>query len=81
MLLIEIRDFLQARHGASLGELCRHFRLPESAMQGMLEHWLRKGRVVKLTAPCADHCGQCVGESEWYRWQGRARGMIPISKV
>jgi len=81
MLLIEIRDYLRARTGVSLGELCRHFRLPESAMQGMLEQWVRKGRVVKLTASCASHCGQCVGESEWYRWQGNARRTIAITVV
>lgn len=78
MLLMDIRDFLQARQGASLGELCRHFRLPESAMQGMLEQWMRKGRVVRMRAPCASQCGQCVAESEWYRWQRDARPVIPI---
>jgi len=75
---MEIRDFLRARHGASLGELCRHFRVPESAMQGMLEPWMRKGRVVCMRAPCASECGQCQAESEWYRWQRDDRPVIPI---
>ena len=78
MQLIALRDYLQTSHGASLAQLCRHFRQPQSAMRGMLEHWIRKGCVVLLEAPCASSCGQCNGETEWYRWQEKRHRIIPL---
>lgn len=76
-----LRSYLQSRPSVSLAELSRQFHQPESVMQGMLSHWARKGRVAVMRAPCADHCGQCTGETEWYRWQENQRMVIQLKTV
>lgn len=80
-MMNELRVYLQSRSSASLAELSRHFRRPDSVIQGMLSHWLRKGHVVLMRASCADHCGQCAGETEWYRWQKNQRAVILLKPV
>ena len=54
----------------SLYELSCHFDTEESVMAGMLSHWLRKGRLVKVQSPCEQACGGCdkAGDGEWYQW-------------
>ncbi len=76
-----LRIYLQDRPSASLAELGRQFKQPEAVIQGMLSHWVRKGRVAVLRAACADSCGQCTGETMWYRWQENQRVVIPLKVV
>lgn len=76
-----LRSYLQSRPSVSLAELSRQFHQPEAVMQGMLSHWVRKGRVAMMRAACADHCGQCAGETEWYRWQEKPRAVILLKPV
>lgn len=76
-----LRGYLQSRPSVSLAELSRHFHQPEAVIQGMLSHWVRKGRVAVMRASCADHCGQCAGETEWYRWQENQRPVIQLKPV
>ncbi|ACL99981.1 FeoC-like transcriptional regulator [Cereibacter sphaeroides] len=61
MLLIAVRDYLRERHQASLGDLAHRFRCDPSAMRGMVEHWVGKGKAREL--PCAPlACGKsCCG--------------------
>ncbi|MBS1155366.1 MAG: hypothetical protein H6R07_1290 [Proteobacteria bacterium] len=80
-MMNELRLYLQDRPSVSLAELSRQFKQPAAVIQGMLSHWLRKGRVVLMRAPCADHCGQCAGETEWYRWQENQRAVILLKPV
>lgn len=80
-MMNELRLYLQARASVSLAELSRQFKQPEAVIQGMLSHWVRKGRVALMRASCADHCGQCVGETEWYRWQENQRAVILLKPV
>lgn len=74
MILMELRDYLKEKRAASLTDMARHFDIPESAMQSMLEHWVRKGcAVVDAGTPCSGGCGgcrsRCGGESMVYRWR------------
>lgn len=80
-MMNELRLYLQSRPSVSLAELSRQFKQPESVIQGMLSHWIRKGRVALMRASCADHCGQCTGETEWYRWQEKSRAVILLKPV
>ena len=66
-MLSDIRDYLISKDAISVRDLALHFDVPPAAMEGMLNHWVRKGRVRKLSA-----CGGCHGcggaESELYTW-------------
>lgn len=78
MMLMEVKDYLQRNHQATLADMALHFDVPESAMQDMVEQWIRKGRVIIAddTASCSSGCSGCheggcgshVGKTT-YRWQ------------
>jgi hypothetical protein len=80
MILMELRDYLKEKRVASLSDMARRFDIPESAMQNMLEHWVRKGcAVINIGVSCRSGCGGCnIGKSESrcdgasivYRWRG-----------
>lgn len=64
MLITSIRDYVQLRGRANLLDVARHFRLPESAVEPMLDFWVNKG-VIKLVnnnlLTCAGkQCSACV---------------------
>ncbi len=46
MILLELRDYIKEHKMVRLSDLARHFDIPESAVQPMVEHWVRKGNVV-----------------------------------
>ena len=64
MLLLKIRDHLQLMGSATLTDLARHFDVPESAMQGMMEQWIRKGKVNVIEVPLDCGSGGCAGCSQ-----------------
>ncbi len=57
MILNEIRQFLDQQGRASLEEIAHHVKADPGAVKGMLELWVRKGRVKKLSV--SDLCGGC----------------------
>lgn len=64
MLMTDIRDYIQHRGQASLQDLARHFHLQESAVEQMLDFWVKKGSIsviAPLSVNCASasHCGDC----------------------
>jgi putative ferrous iron transport protein C len=72
MILSELRTFIQARQRVTLGELTTHFDIDPEAMRGMLQKWLRKGVIVKMSAneACGTQCCQCDPLlTEIYQWQ------------
>lgn len=71
MILSDVREYLQQRGQATLGEMALHFDIEPDALRGMLDLWVRKGRVHKrlATAACGSSCGQCRPEAtEIYTW-------------
>ncbi len=59
MILSDVRDYLQKQGQASLKDICVKFDTPESAMEEMLAHWERKGRIRRMdSASCGNPCGQ-----------------------
>nr|WP_320133609.1 FeoC-like transcriptional regulator [uncultured Holophaga sp.] len=76
MILGEIKNYLKERHQATLADLAYRFRTDPSAMEGMLEPWIHKGRLTRtlLTGACGStksgcSCGQTCGNDKiLYEW-------------
>ena len=72
MILSEIKQYLMKHKRATLGDLSVHFDTDPDAMRGMLEQWIRKGRVSKsdLKASCNKTCSKCSDDAamEIYQW-------------
>lgn len=58
MILRELDDYLQRHRRATLGDIALHFDLPAEAVRGMLDLWIRKGRIRQLdaAATCNTSC-------------------------
>jgi len=71
MILREIRAYLRRRGSASLADIALHFDSEPEALRGMLELWMRKGKVRRqmATASCGSSCNRCQTiEMEIYSW-------------
>jgi len=72
MILSEIKRYLMKHNRVTLDDLAVHFDTEPDAMRGMLEQWIRKGRVLKseLRASCGKTCAGCFCDStvEIYEW-------------
>ena len=75
MILAEIRDYLSSRGQATLADIALHFEADPDAVRGMLQQWMRKGRIEqrKVEAACGTSCNRCDPASrELYVWRDRA---------
>jgi hypothetical protein len=68
MMLRELLRLIEAADGPmTVSELSRRLNVAPGVIEGMLEHWVRKGRLAvsggAATACCAtgDGCGSCAG--------------------
>ncbi|VAW72807.1 hypothetical protein MNBD_GAMMA14-1043 [hydrothermal vent metagenome] len=71
MILSDIRHYLEARGQATLADIALHFDADPDAVRGMLEVWIRKGRLHRhrATAACGSSCHQCdPAATEIYVW-------------
>jgi len=72
MILSDIKKYLLTNRQITLGELCIHFDTEPDPMRGMLEHWIRKGKVKKhsVEESCSSGCLNCCnsGAMEIYEW-------------
>lgn len=70
MILREIEHYMKQRQQSRLLDLSRHFGIEQDAMRGMLNQWIRKGKLRTATVPnCQKACDQCVSrEQEIYQW-------------
>lgn len=81
-MLIELRDYIEVRGRVSMRDLAWHFQTEPDAIRGMLEHWIRKGRIVREAAcpPCGSGCCNCDTElTEIY--VGTQGAGIPLDSV
>lgn len=82
MILLDVRDYIKERKSVPLSDLAHHFDIPESAIQPMVEHWIRKGYVIvqkpiEIIANAGCSSGRCSGctvagcdsQSVIYRWK------------
>lgn len=71
MILSQLRQYLRLNRRAALHDLSLHFRVEPDALRGMLDQWMRRGKVRRLPAgtPCAGGCCRCDPASvEIYEW-------------
>lgn len=81
MILSDIRNYLEQRGQATLGDIALHFDAEPDAVRGMLELWMQKGKVHRqmATASCGDSCSQCdPSATEIYVWNERPVAVIPV---
>ena len=81
MILSDIKNYLQQRGQASLGDIALHFKSDPEAVRGMPDVWIRKGKVIKQTstASCGSSCQQCdPATTEIYVW---ARKDMPVKVI
>ena len=79
MILSDIKRYLMERRQATLADLALHFDADADAMRGMLQQWVRKGRVTKVMAGggCGSSCSKCDPAAvEIYVWNDAA-GNVP----
>jgi hypothetical protein len=84
VILTDIRRYLEQRGQASLGDIARHLEADPEAVRGMLEHWMRRGRVRRhLAGTACGGCSQCEGDKleiyEWVDEAGRGLGLLPVN--
>ena len=61
MLLGEIRNYLQQRGSASLGDVATHFDIAPDTARFALDYWQQRGKVRAVNAACGS--GGCGGKS------------------
>ena len=70
MILTELKAYLISKGKAPLIDMAHHFDVAPDAVKGMLEHWIRKGKVRRLEGSACDK-GCCQTEPvnlEIYEW-------------
>ena len=74
MILSDVKRYLSKNTRMTLSDLSVHFDTEPDAMRGMLENWVRKGKVRKHNADggCSKGCGKCGNTTamEIYEWIG-----------
>ena len=71
MLLGEIRNYLQEHRRVLLSDLANRFDTDDDALKGILQKWVSKGKVIKLSGDgaCSSSCGKCDPSMiELYEW-------------
>lgn len=77
MILSNIKEYFSEHPAASLSDLSIRFNVEPEAMRGMLDHWIRKGKVQKLDygSSCSNCCSDCKSDHlEIYEWTGKRSG-------
>ena len=70
-MLTDIRDFLHHNQQATLEQLSLKFNSQPSAIEGMLQVWIRKGLIAKATPDKCGDCCKCDSASKtYYYWKG-----------
>jgi predicted ArsR family transcriptional regulator len=72
MILSDIKRYLKTHQQARLTDMALHFDTPPDAIRGMLEIWIRKGKVARtqINQACGSSCNKCdEANIEIYRWQ------------
>ena len=71
MILSQVRDYLKQRGQCTLSDIALHFDTDADAVRGMLDVWIRKGKVRKTsgTESCGTSCQSCdPAATEVYSW-------------
>jgi len=83
MILTEIEQYMRHQQRSTLLELSQHFGIEQVALHGMLDQWVRKGKMrkVNVKSNCQKTCDQCnASELEFYEWVGNAGVLGGLTK-
>lgn len=71
-MLSDIRSYLSERGRAPLSDIAVRLGVSPDTARGMLQHWMRKGKVCRLAEckACSRGCGDCAesAANEIYEW-------------
>jgi len=73
MILSELRDYIRLRGRVTLSDMAHCFDRDPDALRGMVEKWVAKGKVAKLSdaTRCGRTCTGCAPRiEEIYEWRG-----------
>jgi len=82
MILSDIRSYLTEKGQATLADVALHFDITPDAARGMLDVWVRKGKVSHrmINASCGSSCNQCnPAATEVYVWGDTSSAEIRCS--
>ena len=71
MILSDIRDYLKERGQCTLSDIALHFDTDADAIRGMLDIWIKKGKIERhaATDSCGTSCQSCDPAAiEVYSW-------------
>lgn len=71
MILSDLRDYLKLHKRVALADLMNHFAMDADALRGMLDKWIKKGKLQKLSleSGCGTSCCKCDPTLvELYEW-------------
>lgn len=74
MILTDIKQYLKLHGQATLADMSLHFKSSPEALQGMLDVWVKKGKIITYQAnnSCGEKCGSChASKSTVYVWTDR----------
>lgn len=68
-MLLQIRDYIHREQMVSTKQLMRAFQLDYSALQPMLDLWIKRGVIVKHVnaQSCDSPCFKCRVPAEYYQ--------------
>ena len=73
MILSDLKSYLRERKRVPIEDMANRFDTDPDALRGMLDTWIRKGRVRRLNPEGGD-CGGCskcdAFKLEIYEWTG-----------
>jgi hypothetical protein len=69
-MLLQIRNYIRREQVVSTQQISREFQLDPTALQPMLNVWLRKGIISKSThsSSCKSACFKCQTPPEYYQY-------------
>jgi putative ferrous iron transport protein C len=71
MILSDIRKYIEQRGQVTLADMANHFESDPEALRGMLNVWIRKGKITRhlCTSVCGSSCKGCnSAATEIYTW-------------
>lgn len=71
MILSELRSYLKEKKTVTLNDLVIHFSIDADALRGMLNKWIKKGKVrqIPVNSGCGTSCSKCDPTlTELYEW-------------
>lgn len=72
MILSDIRKYIEQQRQVTLADMANHFESAPEALRGMLNVWIRKGKITRhlCTSACGGSCKGCdSAATEIYAWE------------